>query len=482
MTAQRAAPGSGRSRGVVGATRLLVALATALALLLPAVPARAASIAFADPGATSVFDQGIDFSVGLTADVAPARVEIQIRTPGDIGPYVVSLPDTPRSGTNALHYTLDTTGSGHLMPNTPVTATWVAYPQGGASPVSSSPFTYRYSDETQQWQSLRDGIVTVHWTQGSSSFARNAASVAVKAITTDAALLGIEETKPVDFFIYADDTSFRAALGPGARENVGGEAITEIRTLFAEFTPDMLNDPWVGITITHELTHQVVDDAMGNPYRSLPRWLNEGFAVYQSEGNASKYRTLVSSAVSSGDLLPLTALGWQFPTDPTKTVLAYAESVSAVDYIVRQYGKDALVKLILGYKDGPTDDEAMQAAVGQDMASFQTAWYNSVGAAAPSPFGPQPAPSGPLPSGWLGSATGPQPGTSGAPSGGAPTAVAPSTAASPAAPTAAPTASTGESASGSSNDSLALVLVAVMLIAAAVLAGILIANRRTAAP
>lgn len=465
------------ARGWVRVTRLVLAAAAALALLMPAVPARAASFTFAGAGATSTFNAGVDFSISLTADVAPSSIEIQILLPGDTGPYVVSLPTTPRAGTTALHYTLDTSGSGHLMPNTPITATWVAYPQGGAAPVSSSPFTYRYSDETQQWKSLRDGIVTVHWTQGSNAFAQNAASVAVKAISTDAAVLGVKETRPVDFFIYADDASFRAALGPGARENVGGEAVTEIRTLFAEFTPNMLTDAWVGITITHELTHQVVDDAMTNPYRSLPRWLNEGFAVYQSEGNAPKYRSQVSAAVSTGDLLPLTALGWQFPTDPTKTVLAYAESVSAVDYIVRQFGKDALVKLILAYKNGPTDDEALQAAIGQDMASFQTAWYGSIGASAPSPFGPQPAPSGPLPSDWTGAAASPGPGASSAASAGATSSTAPGPAsASAPAPTASAAPSNGGSGSGST---LAIVLIGVMLVAGAVLFGILLANRRS---
>lgn len=462
------------ARGASRGARLLVALAATLALLVPAVPARAASMSFSGASATSTFNVGVDFSVDLTAAAAPASVEVQIRMPGDIGPYIDTLPSSPQAGTHTLHYTLDTSGSGHLMPNTPITITWVAHPQGGGAAVTSSPFTYRYSDDTQQWQSLRDGIVTVHWTQGSTSFARNAASVAVKAISTDATLLGIQDTKPVDFFIYADDASFRAALGPGTRENVGGEAVTEIRTLFAEFTPSTLNDAWVGITITHELTHQVVDDATNNPYRSLPRWLNEGFAVYQSEGDTTSYRSQVSAAVASGDLLPLTALGWQFPTEPTKTVLAYAESVSAVDYIVRQYGKAALVKLILAYKKGPTDDEALQSAVGLDMASFQTAWYASIGAAAPSPFGPQPAPSGPLPPSWTtGAGASAAPASPAAPSSG----TAPSAAAA-AAPTPAATASTAQASGGSSSgDALVLVLVAVMLVSGAVLIGILLANR-----
>jgi hypothetical protein len=463
------------------ARRALLGLALPLLLVLagPVAPVRAATFSFSGPHTTSVFNQGIDFTIQMTASQAPSRVELQLLFPGAIGPLVVALPDTPTSGTSTLHYTLDTSGSGHIMPNTPVTSSWVAYPQGGGTPVSSTPSTYRYTDETQDWQTLRDGIVTVHWTQGSQAFAQRAAAVAVKAISTDAKLLGVQETKPVDFFIYADDTGFRAALGPGARENVGGTAITNIRTLFAEFTPDILNNAWVGITITHELTHQVVDDATDNPYRSLPRWLNEGFAVYQSEGNTASYRSRLQSAIASGDLLPLTALGWQFPTDPTKTVLGYAESVSAVDYIARQYGTDALVKLILAYKSGPTDDEALQAAIGEDMAAFQDEWYKAIGATTPSKFGPRPAPSGPLPPDWTAGAASPAP-----PASAVPTAAAAGTAppAASAPPEAAATAAPGPSAGGGSSDDLTLVLVAIIVVAGAVLAGLVVAGRRAASP
>ena len=55
------------------------------------------------------------------------------------------------------------------------------------------------------------------------------------------------ETEPVDFFVYADQTAFYDALGPGTHENVGGEAYADIRTLFALITPDEIDDPWVAV-------------------------------------------------------------------------------------------------------------------------------------------------------------------------------------------------------------------------------------------
>lgn len=460
------------SRGI----RLLLAVAASLVLLVPALPVRAASFVFSNPQVSSTFNQGISFTTQLDASEPPSRVELQLVYPGSIGPFVIVVPNATSGGTSSLHYTLDTSGGGHLMPNSPITYTWVAYPSGGGAPVASTPATYHYEDETQQWRTYQDGIVKIHWVQGPTAFAQRAAAIAVKALATDGALLGIPETQPVDFYIYADDQSFRNALPASARENVGGTLIEEIRTLFAEITPDQLNDSWVQISVTHELTHQVVYDATNNPYRTMPRWLNEGFAVYQSEGDTPSDRSLLASAVSSGDLLPLTALGWQFPTDPVKTSLAYAESVSAVDYVVQTYGKDALVKLLLAYRNGPTDDEAMTAALGQTMASFQDAWYQSIGATAPKQFGPVPAPPGPLPSGW----SDPLPSQEAAAS---PATTAPSSAGAAAStpapmPSATPVAST-DGGNASSAD-LTLVLLAIVILSAAVLAGIVVAGRRAA--
>ncbi len=93
--------------------------------------------------------------------------------------------------------------------------------------------------------------------------------------------------------------------------------------------------------------------------------------------------------------MPLRALGGQFPTTADRFYLAYAESVSAVAFLVREHGEEALVSLINSYADGVTDDEAFLAAVGLDVAGFERAWLDDLGADVPTQHGPQPAPAGP---------------------------------------------------------------------------------------
>ena len=190
----------------------------------------------------------------------------------------------------------------------------------------------------------------------------------------------------------------------------------------------------------------VFDTAVKNPYHFPPRWLNEGVAEYQSQGYDAGYKATIEQGARAGTLIPLDGLTGQFPTSYERFSLAYAESTAAVDFLVRTYGQDALVALINSYAKGLTDDEAFTQALGLDATAFGDAWFASVGAVAPTKYGPQPAAPGPVPAPWVGN---PAPGTT----------------AAPGAPTAAPSGSSGNGSSqpaDSSTGTVALVLVAAM--------------------
>lgn len=360
-----------------------------------------AAASFGTPTATSTWGDGVTFRQPVVFDVVPSRVEIVITSTRDTGAFVSELP-AQSAGSTTLSYTV-AVGSQGILPNTPFTARWrVTDPDGTVELGPAASVTY--ADTRFTWRSLSGPVVRVHWYVGDQAFGRRALKIGEDAIAKAAKLLGVTETEPVDFFVYADQAAFYDALGPGTRENVGGQANAEIRTLFALITPAEIGDPWVGTVIPHELTHLVFDTAVNNPYHYPPRWLNEGLAVYLSQGYDSSDRAQVRDAVAGGTLMPLTALGGEFPTTLDRFSLAYAESVSAVSFLVRTYGQDALVGLVRSYADGRTDDEAFSAALGEDVAGFQAAWLADLGAATPEVYGPRPAAPGPLPAGWSGPA------------------------------------------------------------------------------
>ncbi len=395
---------------LTGAARRLVSvlvaawLAGGLCLAAGAGVARAADpITFGGPSATSTFGKAIEFNQPVTLAGGSERVEILIETPGSIGPSVSAVPGGASAGSSTLDYRLDLS-DGSIVPNTPFTAHWRVTDAAGKAWLGPA-VRHVYVDDRFDWKTLDGKVVRVHWTEGDSSFGKRALKIGDDAVAATAKLLGVTETQPIDFYIYADQQSFYDALGPATRENVGGQAHPDIRTLFALITPAEINASWVESVVPHELTHVVFQTAVDNPYHDPPHWLNEGLAVYLSDGYQDSDRSQVKQAAADGSIIPLDGLAGAFPTTQERFFLAYAESVSAVDRMVRVSGRDTLVKLIRSYHNGVSDDEAFQAALGTDVAGFEAAWLAELGAKPPTRLGPRPAPVGPLPSGW----TGPQP-------------------------------------------------------------------------
>jgi hypothetical protein len=410
-------------RRLAAAALLLVALSAAIT---PSTDA-ADLATFGDATAKSTFGQMITFDQHVTLLAGSLkRAEILLSFPGSLGPDVAEV--AAPSNVDTLHYELDVSGT-NLKPNTRILARWrLTAPDGNTQLGPEVEVTYE--DTRFRWRTRFGSTVHVYWYQGDSAFGERAAQIGDRAVQEAEKLLGVSDDKPIDFFIYADQAAFYQALGPGTRENVGGEAIPSNRTLFALITPGQIDASWVGVVIPHELTHIVFNTAVDNPYHFPPRWLNEGLAVYLSQGYGVDDRVATEAAGRDGSIIPLDGLTGQFPVSADGFFLAYSESVSAVDFLVKTYGKDALVALIRSYARGVTDDEAFEAALRVSATGFNDAWLRSVGAKAPARTGPQPAPAGPLPTGWSGPAGAPgtlqpsgsqtparAPGSAGAPSG-----------------------------------------------------------------
>ena len=452
---------AGHGRGI-GARLAVAGLLVAASILGRAgVVAAADPVTFGTPTSSSAFGKSLEFSQPATLADKPALVELLLTTPGAAGPSVIDIPPVA-AGSQTLRYSLDLT-QGHIYPNTTFTARWRVTDGSGKSWLGPA-VTQVYADDRLAWKTLEGKVVRAHWYQGDAAFGRRVLDIGDTAIADTSKLLGVKETEPIDFYVYADQDKFYDALGPGARENVGGEAHADIRTMFALITPADIGASWVETVVPHELTHLVFATAIENPYHEPPHWLNEGLAVYLSEGYGQSYKASVRDAVRGDSIIPLAGLVGAFPTSYERFFLGYAESVSAVDFIVRTYGKEALVGLIRSYAKGLSDDEAFTAAFKVDTAAFEAAWLKDIGAKAPVRVGPVVAPVGPLPSGWAGPLVIPSvaPEAPGGPSGGA---VTPGS----------PTGTTDGQVSG-------VVLIAVVVLVVAVLgAALIVARRRKAA-
>ena len=152
------------------------------------------------------------------------------------------------------------------------------------------------------------------------------------------------ETDPIDFYVYADQGAVlrRARAGDAARTSAARPTPRSGRCSRSS-RRTRSTTPGSRVVVPHELTHLVFDTAVDNPYHFPPRWLNEGLAVYLSEGYAPSDRRMVEAPATAGDLIPLDGLGGAVPDDRRRVLPGLRESVSAVDYMVRTYGRTPVV-------------------------------------------------------------------------------------------------------------------------------------------
>jgi hypothetical protein len=389
---------------------VVLVLLLALAVGLPA-PALAEHVALGQPEAEASLGSPIVFRTSIVGSRAPEIVELLVELPGE--DMISVLPAAVVADGDG--WLAEATLEGHSVANTRFNYRFRvrdAAEQAALGPEA----TAVVSDDRFAWRTVNGPLIRLHWYEGDEAFAQRALEIGERAVANAAELLGVSESDPIDFFIYDSPQALAPVLGPGSRENVGGQAHAEIRTMFGLIEPNEINSDWVDTLVAHELTHLVFDTATGNPYHAPPRWLNEGIAVYLSEGYNASWRAVVEAAVGQGAIIPLDGLGGLFPTTADRFRLAYGESVSAVDFFIRTYDEQTLWSLVRSYADGVSDDDAFRAATGADMGSFNEAWMGSLGLGVPEPLGPRAGQPGPLPADWqVGSspppAAGPTPAT-----------------------------------------------------------------------
>ncbi len=379
----------------LGGALLLGALA-----LLPAPVAAAPTVSFEPPSATAVLLQPLVFRDTFRTSVRPVRVELVASSPYVPGSTVQDA-SVAQAADGSWHVSVTQADTGSV--NTVYRFVFRVTLPGGVTETSPSG-SVTVVDTRFAWQIISGGTVTLHWYGVSIGTARTWLRAAQAAITRGAAAFGITGSVPhLDFFIYNDSASFFDAIGSGANADAAGVYIPDTHTAFGTVLPSDLGSDWPDTEIAHEVTHHVFEVATHNPYHMPPLWLDEGLAVYYSEGSGPRSAEL-QQGIAQGRIVPLDGLSGAFPASTDPFVLSYAEAVSAVDFFLRTYGAQALQRLVATYARGATDDEAFQAATGGTAAAFDAAWLAAIGVRPPPAYGPRPAPAGPVPPGWAPSA------------------------------------------------------------------------------
>jgi hypothetical protein len=241
----------------------------------------------------------------------------------------------------------------------------------------TEPDTILWYDNRFQWDTVQSENVTVYSYTGNEDFSREILDSADRTIERLRADFDVDQIEPIRIWAYNSQEDFRGTLAANSESWIAGAAYPDFRVILAVLPKgDSLE---VRRIVPHEISHQVVQMAAQNPFNYPATWLDEGLAVYHQEGGDQDFPALVQEAADEGRLFSIRALNSQFPLDRADTVLAYAESLSIVRFIIDHYGADKMADLIDVYRGGVSHDQAVKRTLGVDLDELDRLWKESLG-------------------------------------------------------------------------------------------------------
>ncbi len=284
---------------------------------------------------------------------------------------------TPGSSVHA-QWTWDMRQSGSLPPGAQIWWRWRITDSAGQEMITDQK-SIVWLDDVHHWQSLSKGDIQLHWYESSRGFAQQLLDAAYNGLARIEKDAGLSQDQPIDLYIYPNSTDMQDAVlyEPSW---TGGEAFPSQNIVIIGIDSSQLD--WGSRAEVHELTHVLVGHFAFSCLGGLPRWLDEGLAMYSEGPLDPQFQQPLDQAIRSDTLLSVRSMSGPFSGDSGQADLSYAEADSLVSFLLQGYGQEKMTALLVALRDGSTTDEALTSVYGFDVEGLEDAWRASIGAKA----------------------------------------------------------------------------------------------------
>ena len=236
-----------------------------------------------------------------------------------------------------------------------------------------SPFSHASDD---QWHRLSDTNFIIYYQFNDSQNSEKIFKILKTSYYKLSQEIGVEVTDTIAVIIAPSKNDYQQMLGkniPKWSDGVASPSKNSIVLKSASWTPPETDHSAIAV---HELIHILLDRAVkGNP---IPRWFDEGIAVYYSGEKRYASSSRISKALLTKSLIELKDIDNVLNFQADKAQLAYQESYLAVDYLFKQYGKDAVKKIIQHLGNGRDLNQAFLAVIDLDLWEFEGEWLDNI--------------------------------------------------------------------------------------------------------
>src|SRR6266436_3940175 len=128
-------------------------------------------------------------------------------------------------------------------------------------------------------------------------------------------------------------------------------------------------NPELERVLKHELTHSFIRSLAGG---RCPTWLNEGTAELMEPRSSSPYASRLAVLFQQRKEIPFSVLEGSFTRfSDLQAQVAYAESLSGVEYLRERYGMGEVVRMLRNIGSGVEPEMALRQSTGMDYSAFE---------------------------------------------------------------------------------------------------------------
>jgi tetratricopeptide (TPR) repeat protein len=175
--------------------------------------------------------------------------------------------------------------------------------------------------------------------------------------------LGVAPRGSIAVILYTDQAFFDVTQSPSWAGAVNDGKLRIPVNGMSSVTPELSR------VLKHELAHSFINQLSGG---RCPQWLNEGIAQALEPKSLSSRGRRLAELFKAQQEIPLNILEGGFMRfSPMEAMLAYDESLAAVQFITDKYGIIDLQRILQRLGEGNSTEAALRATIHDDYGQLQ---------------------------------------------------------------------------------------------------------------
>lgn len=217
---------------------------------------------------------------------------------------------------------------------------------------------------------LSNQYFDIYYSSSRSKIAEDISQYSLDELERITRNLHITSVEKISIYIL-EEGEFNKEYGSSLPEWGIGFALPSKNLIILKFPTSFIRPSRIQYIVGHEIAHILIFRIADS---WIPRWFNEGSAIYLSHEPGFIDEVQLSIAVLFRRLVPLSEIEETFPQSGNKARFAYLESASSIQYLISEHGPHIVTEILTETNNQKDFRKGFHNATGTDLLVFEWEW------------------------------------------------------------------------------------------------------------